>query len=561
MKRITKRITALIIAAMMLASMIPAAFAATGAETVKEKYEFLFTRDSHGFTSNVATSQYTLDNNKEGYDAWGCINAYRANNSKVYNKNASFDRATDSLTYNYLKTNAETAFLALEIVIGQPGTYTPNLTWETRANSPYVDLYLIEAPTDEATVAEWKKTAKGNTSLSTLSTNDKFGTVKMQPTNDGGDESGKVALSTVTIADGAEGNYYLIFDPVGASDAALSANETLLEMRLNSFSLTRVADDPIAEAFEVTDTPTGYTAPTAIGITKDETEIETTDNEDGTFDLTAPETNSKSEKFLYWALGLTGNKRIVSFDRTLENYMPAEEGRNYLIAVYEGDVDTSKVEYYNQNGQLIPDATENETVSMPGYGSTRKWKKYSDNIYVADYEKTEEDKAEVTVTAVGGTVDGELEATVSFGTEVTCTAAAKDGSGKPFKCWKKSNLDGDEIVSTDSTYKFKAWEDCTVTAVYEEHIYFGESMKIIIDSFAVGNDTGVMAEFIGLDSAVEKGIMFTDSEENTTKIAMTTKDSQFTVTADKPGTYVGYAILKSGDNAFTLITDGSYEKK
>jgi len=67
-----------------------------------------------------------------------------------------------------------------------------------------------------------------------------------------------------------------------------------------------------------------------------------------------------------------------------------------------------------------------------------------------------------------------------------------------------------------------------------------------------------MAEFIGLDSAVEKGIMFTDSEENTTKIAMTTKDNQFTVVADEPGKYVGYAILKN-ETAHTLITDGSYE--
>ena len=81
-------------------------------------------------------------------------------------------------------------------------------------------------------------------------------------------------------------------------------------------------------------------------------------------------------------------------------------------------------------------------------------------------------------------------------------------------------------------------------------------MRIIIDEFTAGNETGVMAEFIGLDSAVEKGIMFVDSEEKETRIAMTTKDNQFSVIADKNGTYKGYAILENG-TGYTLITDGA----
>ena len=65
-------------------------------------------------------------------------------------------------------------------------------------------------------------------------------------------------------------------------------------------------------------------------------------------------------------------------------------------------------------------------------------------------------------------------------------------------------------------------------------------------------------QFIGLSGAVEKGIMFTDKESGEkTNIAMTTKGSQFSVIADKAGTYVGYAILRNGD-ACTLITDGEY---
>ncbi|MBQ2741628.1 MAG: hypothetical protein IJF32_02370, partial [Oscillospiraceae bacterium] len=103
------------------------------------------------------------------------------------------------------------------------------------------------------------------------------------------------------------------------------------------------------------------------------------------------------------------------------------------------------------------------------------------------------------------------------------------------------------------------WESCTVTAVYDEYNYEGNTMKIVIDTFTAGNETGVMAEFIGLSDAVEKGIMFTDSNSETTKISMTTADNQFTVLADAAGTYAGYAILKSGE-VYNLITDGSYTK-
>ncbi len=299
-----------------------------------------------------------------------------------------------------------------------------------------------------------------------------------------------------------------------------------------------------------------YIAPTVTGLTLNGKTIESEYNEeDGTYNLTAPKTE---KKFLYWAMALSGNKRIVSFSETLENYVPEGNYKNYLVPVYEGDVDTSKDEYYNQNGQLIPDAEQDTIVSMPGYGNSNGWDKYSDNIYVAHYDKTAAQRDKVTVTVIGG--EGTAE-NVPFGTKVTCTATEEDNDGNPFKCWKKEVNGVSEIVSVDSTYIFKAWETCTVEAVYEEHTPVSTAMKIIIDSFAVGSDTGVMAEFIGLDDAVEKGIMFTATgETEATKIAMTTKGNQFTVIADEEGKYVGYAILKSG-STYQLITDGSYIKQ
>jgi len=189
---------------------------------------------------------------------------------------------------------------------------------------------------------------------------------------------------------------------------------------------------------------------------------------------------------------------------------------------------------------------------MAGYGEAKEWKQFGEtNVYVAQYELEVPEK-NIAITVNNGTGTG----TYAYGDTVSCTA---NGSGT-FKCWTKSGINGEtEIVSCDETYIFKAWEECTVEAVYEDYNYKGNTAKIIIDSFTAGAETGVMAEFIGFDNAVEKGIMFTDSNKNVTRIAMTTKDNQFTVIADKNGTYNGYAIVEGEGEDYTLITDGYYE--
>ncbi len=257
MKRTTKRITALIIAAIMLISMIP--FAAAE-EAAAPDYEFKFTRGSHGYSSNTSLwnntegkSNFTVEGTAEGYDKWGYINAYKPNNRSV---------RSSCTWYNYKKTQGYNyapfdgvlpVFLALEIVIDKPGAYTPSFSWEARPNSPYFDIYLIKAPTDEAEAAAWKDT-NSNSCLYQLIGVDPLGTVN--PHTDG--DSSPKELSPIKIADGDEGSYYLIFVPNGASAAAetgFTDNTDLCEIRLASFSLTKIEDDSdipeIPEKFEI----------------------------------------------------------------------------------------------------------------------------------------------------------------------------------------------------------------------------------------------------------------------------------------------------------------------
>jgi len=293
-----------------------------------------------------------------------------------------------------------------------------------------------------------------------------------------------------------------------------------------------------------------YIAPTVTGTDFTGKVFTAEKNTDGTFTLTAPEKNSDNEAFLYWAKGMETKKRIISFNNIITDYVPAEEGRNYLIAVYEGDIeDTTTPEYYNLNGQLIAKAnTEPAYPSIPGLGTAEGWEPCGGNIFVAKYASTTR-KAVIITAGDNCTLDKDAYA---YGDLVTCTAT---GEGK-FKCWKKNG----EIVSVDEAYSFNVWEDCNVEAVYENYTYNGSNMNILIDSFTVdAGVTGVMAEFIGFENedVIEKGIKFTDSKNNEIKIPMTTTANQLAVIADA-GKYEGYAILRSG-NAYQMITDGSYE--
>ncbi len=310
------------------------------------------------------------------------------------------------------------------------------------------------------------------------------------------------------------------------------------------YSITfSVSDDPEAEsltAFTPDNTEnitSSYTVPTVSGLTTNGA-VNPEANGDGTYKITADE-EKDGAKFLYWAKGLTTQKKIISFSNVIENYVPEEDGRNLLIAVYEGE-ESQADEFYNANGQLIPGATLETTISMPGYGTSNGWNRYGEtSIYVANYDLAAP-KKNIAITVKNGDGTG----IYAYGDTVTCTA-----TNEGFKFWKKNN----EIVSCDETYTFKAWESCTVEAFYGDYAYNGEKKKIIIDRFNAGNEIGIMAEFIGFGSnVVEKGIMW-----NNNKIAMTKPGTQFSVVADKNGEYKGYAIVGNEQDGYTLITDGS----
>ena len=272
-------------------------------------------------------------------------------------------------------------------------------------------------------------------------------------------------------------------------------------------------------------------------------------------------------EFLYWGKGLGTEHSIVSTDPTYT--VKATSGGTWLYAYYKKTDSTAvSVLFLDSNGDeitksMVESGSEIEapaTPSAPGAPQFLGWKMPGDEntysaeevaeltatgdkmVFVAQFAPAEE-KADITVTE-NGTPHAK---NYYYGEPVSVTAEATSGT-KNFAYWKK----GDEVVSFDRNYTFRAWESCTLTAVYLDTVPdAGTLRKIIIK--------GNVAEFIGLDTGVaEKGIIFRDTDATavtlgnaTHKIAMTTTGNHLSFNNDLTGNgatnFMGYAILTNGN--------------
>ncbi len=302
-----------------------------------------------------------------------------------------------------------------------------------------------------------------------------------------------------------------------------------------------------------------YTA--TLGGTESAAKVESV-NRGEIFTVEADDKTSEGLTFLYWVKGLSDKKQILTRDRTLK-FIPTVEA-SHIIAVYEpiNGATVSDESFYNANGQLLTvvnitdDGKMPSLPSMTGYGTASAWVQYGTDeefaagadaptenlMFVAKYGEPTET---YTINVENGTGDGNY----TYGQKVTCTAEVPDV--KVFKCWTKTVGDVTRIISLDEEYTFNAWESCTITAVFadEEPVFTGNKFSIILREMTekVGGNTAYMAEFVGLEKAVEKGIKF-----GTKRVAMTTDAAQFTVVDDTTETDVtGYAILSDG----TVIYD------
>ncbi len=575
MKRMTKRITALVIAAIMLASMIPAAFAATGEETAEPAYNFQFNRDSHNVTSAKDTTQYTLDNTNDGYDRWGYINVWKRNTTQVTSSGYSYGNwsiSNKSFGYKYdPDNNVFPVFMALEIFIDQPGTYTPCLEWVEHEYSPYVDLYLIKAPTDEEEVATWKTALGSQTDplkekcYKALSGVAPIGTVKMQPTTDGGDESGKVALSTVTITKNDVGSYYLIFVPNGASEKVASVFDAktsgiICYIQPKSFSLTRV---PLADSdAETIDNTISYIvrAEDSANNGKITVSDEAYEGIGKVGEWTVGESftaTATGSDFAYWA---NGNGTPVSESAS---YTFTPTSNFTLEAVYApADTTTKKVQFWNYNKVYLDEVTaEGDTLgdkmiadpSLNGWNFD-KWTTNGSDEFGADTIL----KAAIT-RVVAQFTEKDKPFTVDGTTYSYDDAFSKTVNDVSFSYWTIN----DQIASYDTTLSFNVWNSVEVEAVYEGAKTAVPTVvldKVNADEYFIHYE--VPAGYTPKDAGIvfsEKGTPSVESADSKASVKSAGAKGQFTAAPGDDSHTVarGYVMYEdSFGNLRVLYTDG-----
>jgi len=447
--------------------------------------------------------------------------------------------------------------------------------YELFAKGPKADAGVItsvhfgKAPAEQVTA--WNKTF--DSMFGDFAEVGKFDTSKKAEAN----VYGKIGEVTVKEA----GEYFLVFNVMGQSadnllntNYLISGSNKYQPFSLSGIKLTPIVDTEAEEKEEakneiinedggnVEATGNASTAATvnAIAAYIDGTEIDgdviTVGVAEIGKDCTVTAKPVSGYKFLYWAKALDSRRRILS-DKAEYTFKPTS-GTNNLMAVYVSDSaePRKKAEFYNGNKQLLESFTESFTVpalpTMAGHNKDAYWelagtgKKYNggetidtidgEMLFVARYA----DPDPITVTVVGGEGSG----TYNYGDVVTATATTRENSNgyNVFNYWEK----GGEIVGFGTTYTFNAYETCTVTAVYKEYQPIAKTLtKIILKNINNGN---VMAEYIGLENAVEKGMIFGGEtlETATYRVAMTGSGKQFAVENDKGIFVTGYAILSDG---------------
>lgn len=510
----------------------------------------------------------------------------------------SFNRKTVEKTHlrlNYKPQQNKTPWLALQISVPHPGKYSMTVDGWNFPKAGYsngstkntwfgADAFFYIIP------------AEGTFNRDVLCTEQtKVGYYKFYGHGDAENQSVSEQIGTFNAE--VSGEYWLVIDlghANGAENAVKAAGyaATIYGARINSISLTNLGltDAQIAAAAARVVNPENA-ASNDVTLDNESAEIKvltsTVAADEGTLvselcrnaavgsaqSITAPEIPDR--EFLYWTSGIGTDRKIVC--ETEKYDFAAQKGIAYLTAVYRDMTsDYVSVIFLNGNGELISrsDATykEGNTIniealpSLTGFGQASGWQLAgTENVYTTENTVTATGKVMVFVAQYaneetsfeiivnGGTMEVEDGKTApAYGDKVTVTAPSREGGSgyNVFAYWKKTvNGREAEIVSLDKEYSFNAWEDCVLTAVYTEQQI--EPLAAFVRKILLGtmNENANIAEFIGCDGAIERGIIYgegTPTVDNwSNKISMTTTKNTFSVINNSGKNARAYAIFEN----------------
>ena len=501
-----------------------------------------------------------------------------------YNLGMSSNVYNDGLMWNGNKVT--TAYMAIKLTIPEKGRYYLSIDPEYSADAKLGGAFGISFFSAEGiTAKEQPLTYSGedatsvnnaigavntteNTDMSLAAAKNYISDYSFNINNPDSSKDGYVTIGAVDVPE--SGDYYLVF-----TNKATNTGNGYSQMKIKAAKLNSV--EIISE--ETGNVDADNAEPTSVALSSTTVNVIKQDTSGNPIDtvttqqITAGEAGSVTAEgagigytFLYWAQGLGTNCKIVSFEPSYN--FKAEQGEAmWLRAVYVKDeAEQTSVVFYNANRDELSRKLVNvgdtvETPELPymaGYGNAIGWADGSTGepisgemtasgaqmLFVADYSDETPETETVNLTVVGGTV---TDTTPGYGEEITAKATSREnGTGKRvFSHWTKT-VDGTaEIVSFNKEYTFKAWEDCTLTAVYSDYAPVATSIRKILIGNKDNTDVWVAEFLLGDVSAKEKGFIFGGNTLDTAtgKTAMKSDDNHFSVTDNVDGTPVGYAIL------------------
>ncbi len=349
-----KKIVSIIIAMTLILSLCPLTFAVDASG----KHNYVFTGEALGQTAKKEPSPttYTYNNIVSTVsDKW--LPAARYYPKLTFLNPQATIETYGGLVYPFGEEHVKTetgakpsdgyqkVCVGVKINVEKGGNYLPKLTYFASESAPIVDVYLIKADTKSNDMTASEAFDKDvdpviYTYLQSLNGQYKISQIDMWAAEkEAVSYDFKDAVQTLEV-----GDYYLYFNAVGYNEKFASCTynnggrsySNVGVIGLNSFSLTPVQEDEeLTNAFTAKEESHNPATKNVYGYKSTDTANTIVKYEPVTTDKVIVSTTDTKD-FLYWAQGLTDEKKILSFEPSFE-YTPAE-GNNYLVAVYRDSV-------------------------------------------------------------------------------------------------------------------------------------------------------------------------------------------------------------------------------
>lgn len=507
-----RKLFSMLVIVCMIVALLPAVSAEVGTT-----YEYKL---NPGVANNTKIKDYGYDDTNDVW-AWAGSNPSDSGPANAYAHKWGI----------CTNTTAEGRWLALKIKINESGIYSASLSHaKSKSNGGIGAIYLLTESTEDIGSALLTATSIGEVSFY----------------NSGEDvPSTSTPLSDVTIKNGEEGEYILVF-------YASKPGNTGYQMYPNTLTLTKKAD---IVSDETVDTMVSVSVLSEEnGTVSVEGDYKVIDEVPMGTKITAIATAKVGYTFAYWknsaGMWLSSNAKETFTINT----------NTAVIAVYEkipAAEDTSvPVYFYNGNGSFIESKSVEkgslfgnvkiENPSLTGFAFD-KWSVLDDTAInaltraVALYKDSD---VTYNVTVNGNVVSSGKK----YGESVTVSSVDED-----FTCWKL----GDDIVSYDKDFEFDVYGDVALTEVCEGATEAYPTVALDIK----GEEHFIVYNVPAGYTRIEAGILFGDGNAPEigsfySKASEKTGSGQFTAKAsgkEENPVALGYLLFKDSEGTVKVI--------